>query len=98
MTYSSSWVTISRGVGILREQLLAGAAAPPLLLEDRLAQLDALAADVNVARSLDQRADVAIALAAERTKGVLLGGAAAAAASALMSLPEGMPTPFHVAG
>ena len=48
------------------------------LVEDRLAELDALAADVDVAGSFDQRADVAIALAAERTEGVLLGGAAAA--------------------
>ena len=64
--------------GNLGEELLAGAAAAPLLLEDRLAKLDALAADVDVARSFDQRTDVAIALAAERTKGVLLRGAAAA--------------------
>ena len=64
--------------GNLGEELLAGAAAPPFLLEDRLAKLDALAADVDVAGPFDQRADVAIALATERTEGVLLGGAAAA--------------------
>ena len=78
MTYSSSCVTISRGEGIAREELLARAAALAFLVEDRLAKLDALAADVDVARSFDQRADVAIALATERTEGVLLGGPAAA--------------------
>ena len=62
--------------GDLGEGLLAGAAAAPLLLEDRLAEIDALAADVDVAGALDQRSDVAIALATERTEGVFLGGAA----------------------
>ena len=74
MTYSSSWVTIWRGVGILLNSGLLVPAAAPLLLEDRLAEVDALAADVNVAGPFDQRADVAIALATERTKGVFLGG------------------------
>ena len=63
------------------EELLARAAALALLVENRLAELDALAADVDVARSFDQRSDVAIALATERTEGVLLGGAAAACAA-----------------
>ena len=40
--------------GNAREELLARAAALALLVEDRLAKLDALAADVNVARSFDQ--------------------------------------------
>jgi hypothetical protein len=40
--------------------------AAPLLLEDRLAQLGAFAADVHLARPLDERADVRVALAAER--------------------------------
>jgi hypothetical protein len=53
---------------------LARAAALAFLIEDRLAELDALAADVDVARSFDERADVAIALATERTEGVLLSG------------------------
>ncbi len=61
-----------------REQLLAAAAAASFLVENRLAKLDAFAADVNVAGAFDQRADVAIALAAERTEGVLLRRAAAA--------------------
>ena len=82
MTYSSSCATISRGVGTLGEELLARAAALAFLVEDRLAQLDALAADVDVARSFDQRADVAIALATERTEGVLLRRAAAASSCA----------------
>ena len=63
--------------GDLGEQLLARAAAFALLVENRLAQLDTLAADVDVARSFDQRTDVAIALATERTKRVLLGRPAA---------------------
>ena len=65
--------------GDLGEQRLAGAAAAAFLLEDRLAQVDALAADVDVARPFDQRSDVAVALATEGTEGVLLGGSAAAA-------------------
>ena len=81
MTYSSSCVDDLARRGDAREQLLAGAAALAFLVEDRLAQLDALAADVDVARPFDQRADVAIALATERTEGVLLGGAAAACAA-----------------
>ena len=87
MTYSSRWLTISRGDGNLGEELLAGAAPAALLLENRLAQLDALAADVDVAGSFDQRANVAIALAAKRTKCVLLGGAAAPAAA--VNVPTG---------
>ena len=67
--------------GDAREELLARAAAFAFLVEDRLAKLDALAADVDVARSFDQRADVAIALATERTERVLFGGSAAACAA-----------------
>ena len=69
------------GRGNLAEQGLAGPPAAAFLLEDRLAEVDTFAADINVARPLDQRADVAIALAAERAKCVLLGGAAASPAS-----------------
>ena len=79
MTYWSSWSTISRGVGILVNSCLRVAAAASFLVEDRLAEVDALAADVDVAGPFDQRADVAIALAAERTVGVLLARCAAAA-------------------
>jgi hypothetical protein len=68
ITYWSRFATISRGVGILVNSCLVGAAAPLFLVENRLAQLDALAADVNVTGSFHQRADVAIALAAERTE------------------------------
>ena len=68
--------------GDLAEQRLGGAAAAALLFEDRLAEIDALAADVDVAGSLDQRADVAIALAAEGAEGVLLGGAGSSASAA----------------
>jgi hypothetical protein len=47
---------ISRGEGIRvkrREELLARASAFALLVQNRLAKLDALAADVDVARSFD---------------------------------------------
>ena len=64
---------------MLVEQGLARAAAAALLFEDRLAEVDALAADVNVAGALDQRADVAVALATEGTEGVFLRRSAAAA-------------------
>ena len=40
--------------GDLGEELLARAAPPPFLLEDRLAEFDALAADINVAGPFDQ--------------------------------------------
>ena len=69
----------------LGEQRLAGAAAAAFLLEDRLAEVDALAADVDVAGPFDQRPHVAIALATERAKGVFLGRAAAAASGAEIS-------------
>src|SRR5260221_3222084 len=46
------------------------AAAAFLLIDDGLAEFDALAADVDVARSLDQRPHVAMTAAAERTVGV----------------------------
>src|SRR5262249_2621239 len=56
--------------GDVREEGLGGAAAALLLVDDRLAQLDALAADVHVAGSLDERADLPVTLAAEGTVGV----------------------------
>ena len=65
--------------GDFHEGLFAAPAAAPLLLEDRLAQVDALAADVDVAGPLDQGPYVAIALAAKGAEGVLLGGPAATA-------------------
>ena len=55
------------------EEVLGDAAAAAFLVEDRLAELDAFAANVDVARTLDERADVAVAFAAERAVGVLLG-------------------------
>src|SRR5829696_8397115 len=64
------------------EELLARAAAFAFLVQDRLAKLDALATDVNVARSFDQRSDVSITFATERTERVLLGCAAAACSAA----------------
>ncbi len=59
------------------DEALGDAAAALLLVDDRLAQLDALAADIDVAGALDERADVAIALAAKRAKGVAVATAIA---------------------
>ena len=61
---------MDRGEGMLVNRRLGDAAAAFLLVDDRLAQLDALAADVDVARPFDEGADVAVALAAEGTVGV----------------------------
>ncbi len=85
MTYWSRWSTSARGEGILLNSGLLGAAAAAFLFEDRLAEVDTLAADVNVARSFDQRPDVAIALSAERAERVFLGGAASPAARSKFS-------------
>src|SRR5262245_32827222 len=69
------------GRGDARKQLFAGSATLTFLVEDRLAKLDTLATDVDVARSFDQRSDIAITFATERTESVLLGCAAAACAA-----------------
>src|SRR5205807_915045 len=54
------------------------AAAFAFLVDDRLAQFDAFAADVDVAGAFDERADVAVAFAAEGAKGVAIASGAAA--------------------
>ena len=63
--------------GMLDDGGFGAAAALLLLVDDRLAELDALAADVDVAGPFDERADVAVALAAEGAVGVAVaaGGA-----------------------
>src|SRR5262249_36651351 len=53
------------------------AAAALRLLDDRLAQLDALAADVHVAGPFDERPDVAVALATEGAIGVAIAAGVA---------------------
>jgi hypothetical protein len=68
------------------EELLARAATTLLLVEDRLAQLDAFAADVDVTRALDQRPHVPVALATERAEGVLLGRAAGTTAPEIVDV------------
>src|SRR5205085_5853023 len=73
------------GRGNAGEERLSGAAAALFLFQDRLAQVDTLAADVNVAGPFDERANVAVALATERTEGVLLGSAGAASAPRVLS-------------
>ncbi len=65
------FLDLARG-GDVGEEGLGDAPAAAFLVEDRLAELDALAADVDVAGPFDERADVAVALAAERAVGVLL--------------------------
>ena len=47
------------------EQRLGRAAAALFLFQDGLAQVDAFAADIDVAGTFDQGADIAVALAAE---------------------------------
>jgi hypothetical protein len=47
------------------EEGLGPSAAALLLLENALAKINALATDVNVPRSFDQRANIAVALATE---------------------------------
>jgi len=66
--------------GDAREERLRRSAAALLLLQDRLAQVDALATDVNVARSLDQWANISIALSTKRTERIFFSRAAAAPA------------------
>ena len=63
---------LARGRNI-GEQGLGNPATAPLLVEDRLAELDAFAADIDISGAFHQGADIAKALAAERTIGVFLG-------------------------
>src|SRR5208283_4306312 len=56
--------------GYVGEERLGAAPPPLLLIDDRLTQLDALAADIDVAGAFHEGADLAIALAAEGTVGV----------------------------
>jgi len=63
------------------EQGFRSTAAALFLFQDGLAQVDALATDVNIAGALDERAYVAITFATKRTKGVLLGRTRTLAAS-----------------
>src|SRR5262249_48042548 len=63
--------------GDVGEEGLGDAAAAFFLIDDRLTELDALATDVDVAGSLDKGADIAVALAAERTVGIAVPSGAA---------------------
>jgi hypothetical protein len=63
----------------LAERELAGASPAALLIEDRLAEVNTLAADIYVAGAFDEGADIAVTLSAERAEGVFLDGAAAPA-------------------
>jgi hypothetical protein len=74
------------GRGDRREELLARASAALLLVEDRLAELDAFAADVDVARALDERPHIPVTLAAKRAEGILLGRAPRAAAPEIVDV------------
>ena len=79
----------SRNIG---EERLGHAPAAPLLVEDRLAELDAFAADVDISGTFHQRADVAKALATERAVGVFLGAARCSRGHARPAVPLA-PTP-----
>jgi len=65
--------------GYFCEDLFTAAAATAFLFENRLAQIDALAADVDVAGAFHQGSNVAVALSAEGAEGVFFGGSAASA-------------------
>jgi hypothetical protein len=65
------------------EKFLGGRSSTLLLIQYRLAEFDALSTNIHVARAFDEWTYIAIALATERTKSVLLGGATAAAAAAI---------------
>src|SRR5208337_544177 len=93
----------------ISEERLGDTPAAPLLVEDRLAELDAFAADVDISGTFHQRADVTKAFATERAVGVFLGAARCSRGHArpavpLASTPRATPsdvftrwhaTPFH---
>ena len=81
--------------GDVGEERLGHAAPFPLLVEDLLAELDAVAADVDVARAFHQGADIAIALAAERAVGVLLGAARGSRAHVATAVSFSRPPTSH---
>ena len=85
------------GRGDVGEERLGDPPPAPLLVEDRLAELDAFAADVDVAGPLDERADVAIALPAERAIGVLLGVAGRPRGRPPRAAPAAPPPPASAA-
>ena len=68
---------IARGRNFV-EKLLGSWASTLLLIQNGLAEFDALTTDVYVAWSFYERTYIAIAFSAERTKCVLLGGTTAA--------------------
>ncbi len=74
---------LARGRDLIK-QLFAGTTAAFFLFQDRLAQLDAFRADVNVAGPFDQWADIAVALSTERTEGILLVRRAAASGTVVI--------------
>ena len=69
MTYWSRNSLICRGVGIVLNSGRAGAGLALLLLDDVVAQVDAVGADVDVVGPFDHRAGIALALAAEAARG-----------------------------
>src|SRR5262249_38058884 len=73
----------------VRDERLGRAAAALFLVDDRLAQLDAFAADVDVVRPLDERADVPVAFAAKRTVGVAVAAGVAGRAAPAVGVFRG---------
>ncbi len=85
------FLELARGRDIGEERL--GHAAPlALLVEDLLAESDAVAADVDISRTFDEWTDVAIAFAAERAIGVFLGTARVAGAHVRTAIALATPT------
>src|SRR5205814_9437440 len=62
--------------GDVRDRRLAAALAALLVVDDRLAELDALAADVNVAGAFNERPNVAVALATKRAVRIAIAAGA----------------------
>ena len=98
MTYWSSLSLIVRGErNVGRTGVLVHAPATLFLVDDRLAQLDAFAADIDVAWPFDERPDVAVALAAKGAIGVAITPGASGWATP-GTVPEslvGMPSPEY---
>src|SRR5262249_8036687 len=88
--------------GDMREQRFGNAPPPLLLIDDRLAKIDALATDINISRSFDQRTNVAIALATKRAIGIAVppgvpgGPSSSASRAGILGRHALSPRPFPV--
>ncbi len=71
----------------IREERFGNTPPAPFLVENRLAELNAFATDVDIAGTFDERTDVAETLAAKRAIGVFLGPARRARGHACPAVP-----------